>query len=372
MIATQPATRTVPRTKIIVGLSGGVDSSVSALLLKRQGYAVEGLFMKNWEEDDTENYCGAAKDAEDARRVCDDLGILLNTVNLSADYWENVFTHFLNEYRGGHTPNPDILCNREIKFKAFLTHAQSLGADMIAMGHYARVSRQDGHLYLRKGFDDNKDQSYFLHALDQEQLGRSLFPIGEFRKAAVRKLAAEAGLVTHNKKDSTGICFIGERRFKPFLMRFLPVEPGDIQTPGGKIVGQHDGLMYYTLGQRKGLGIGGRREGNGEPWYVVAKDLKNNVLIVAQGHDHPLLYRQHLVASALHWIVNAPSELPFRCKAKTRYRQPDQDCTITSLDNAQCHVKFDRPQRAMTPGQSVVFYQGDVCLGGGPIAKTAT
>ena len=370
MVATQIAPTTLACSKVIIGLSGGVDSSVSAMLLKQQGYTVEGLFMKNWEEDDTEYFCAAAEDVQDAKRVCDDLDIPLHTVNLSTDYWKNVFMHFLNEYRCGRTPNPDILCNREIKFKAFLEHALSLGADMIAMGHYARVRSADDRFQLLKGSDSNKDQSYFLYALGQKQLKHSLFPIGEMRKPAVRKLAADAGLVTHDKKDSTGICFIGERHFKTFLMRYLPAQPGEIQTPEGKTIGHHDGVMYYTLGQRKGLGIGGRTDARSKPWYVVAKDLEKNVLVAVQGNDHPLLFSHRLVASGLHWILSPPPELPFKCKLKTRYRQPDQDCTITSLDNDRCHVDFDRPQRAVTPGQSVVFYQGDTCLGGGTIDKT--
>ncbi len=359
------------RKFVIVGISGGVDSSVAALLLKQQGYRVEGLFMKNWEEDDSEEYCSAAADLADARAVCDRLGIPLHTINFSAEYWERVFSHFLAEYSAGRTPNPDILCNKEIKFRAFLDHALTLGADAIATGHYARV-RQDTHgrFQLLKGLDPDKDQSYFLYTLQQDQLAHALFPVGELRKSEVRQLARDHGLVTHDKKDSTGICFIGERRFKEFLSRFLPARPGEMRTPEGELIGRHDGLMYYTLGQRQGLGIGGRRDGSDEPWYVVGKEIEHNTLLVAQGHDHPRLFCEGLLAGQLHWTAGQSPALPCDCSAKVRYRQSDQSCTITALQGEHCRVEFGQAQRAVTPGQSVVFYHGEICLGGGIIERT--
>jgi len=353
--------------KIIVGISGGVDSSVVALLLKQQGYDVEALFMKNWEEDDDDNYCSAAEDLKDAQAVCDILDIPLHTVNFSTEYWENVFAHCLTEYQAGRTPNPDIWCNREIKFKVFLEYALNLGATAIATGHYARITNNNGNYLLLKGLDPKKDQSYFLYTLGQQQLARSLFPIGEIEKTTVRNLAAQANLITQAKKDSTGICFIGERPFKEFLSRFLPAQPGNIETPDGHILGQHDGLMYYTLGQRQGLNIGGQANGNGQAWYVVAKDITNNILIVGQGHDHPLLFINSLTANQIHWISGIAPQIPFQCRAKTRYRQADQDCIITNLDTDTCQVSFKQAQRAVTPGQSIVFYHGDECLGGGII-----
>jgi tRNA-specific 2-thiouridylase len=353
--------------KIIVGMSGGVDSSVAALLLKQQGYDVHGLFMKNWEEDDSENYCSAAEDVRDAQAVCDSLDIPLHTVNFASEYWDNVFAYCLQQYKAGYTPNPDILCNREIKFKVFLEHAINLGGEAIATGHYVRVSNRNGQYQLLKGVDTNKDQSYFLYTLGQKQLAQSRFPIGELQKPKVRELATQANLATQTKKDSTGICFIGERPFKEFLSRYLPAQPGEIQTPEGKTLGQHDGLMYYTLGQRKGLKIGGQAGSNGKAWYIVAKDIPNNRLIVGQGHNHPLLFNQTLKAKELHWISGTAPMAPFSCKAKTRYRQPDQACTITSLDNTNCEVHFAEPQWAITPGQSIVFYQEKKCLGGGII-----
>jgi tRNA-specific 2-thiouridylase len=356
-----------PRERIVIGLSGGVDSAVAAHLLQQQGYEVVGLFMKNWDEDDDAEYCSAAVDLTDAQAVCDKLGIPLHTRNFAAEYWERVFSYFLDEYRAGRTPNPDVLCNKEIKFKTFLEHALALGAGHIATGHYARVELRDGFYWLLKAHDANKDQTYFLHALGQHQLEKSLFPLGEITKPEVRRLAAQLGLPNHDKKDSTGICFIGERKFKDFLSRFLPAQPGEIHTPEGRVIGRHDGLMYYTLGQRQGLGIGGEKDGSGEAWYVVGKNLERNVLLVAQGHDHPLLFRPDLRAAKLNWIAEPPREIPFRCAAKTRYRQPDQDCVITALDGDTCEVRFDQPQRAVTPGQSVVFYRGDECLGGGVI-----
>ncbi|MEK8016514.1 MAG: tRNA 2-thiouridine(34) synthase MnmA [Candidatus Parabeggiatoa sp.] len=353
--------------KIIVGLSGGVDSSVVALLLKKQGYDVEGLFMKNWEEDDTENYCSAAEDLRDAQAVCDVLDIPLHTVNFATEYWDNVFAHCLQEYQAGRTPNPDILCNREIKFKVFLEHALRLGGTAIATGHYVRLSEAENHYALLKGIDPNKDQSYFLYTLAQSQLAHSRFPIGELHKSAVRELAAQAGLATQSKKDSTGICFIGERPFKAFLNRFIPAQPGPIETPEGECLGEHDGVMFYTLGQRQGLKIGGLAGGSGEPWYVVAKDIPNNRLIVGQGHNHPLLFSSDLSAQQLHWISGVTPPIPYACRAKTRYRQMDEACVITELEQESCQVHFTQPQRAVTPGQSIVFYQGEECLGGGII-----
>lgn len=355
---------------VIVGMSGGVDSSVSALLLKQQGYRVEGLFMKNWDEDDGTEYCTAKADLADAQMVCDRIGIKLHTANFAAEYWDNVFEHFLAEYQAGRTPNPDILCNREIKFKVFMEYARMLGGEYIATGHYVRRADRDGQTYLLKGLDPNKDQSYFLHAVGEAEFAKSLFPVGELEKPEVRKIAEQHNLITHNKKDSTGICFIGERRFKDFLQQYLPAQPGEIQTPDGKVIGTHTGLMYHTIGQRQGLGIGGVKGANEEPWFVARKDLDRNVLIVVQGTDHPLLYTNHLVAQQTHWINTAAPAPTFRCTAKTRYRQPDQACEVRLLGNNQLDVIFFEPQRAVTPGQSVVFYQDDVCLGGAVIQMT--
>ncbi len=353
---------------VIVGMSGGVDSSVSALLLQRQGYRVEGLFMKNWDEDDGTEYCTAREDLADAEQVCRRLGIPLHTANFAAEYWDNVFEHFLAEYSAGRTPNPDILCNREIKFKVFLEYAEMLGADLIATGHYVRRQDRDDRTLLLKGLDPNKDQSYFLHAVDEAAFAKSLFPLGELEKGEVRRIAAEEGLATHDKKDSTGICFIGERRFKDFLEQYLPAQPGVIETPEGEVLGEHAGLMFYTLGQRQGLGIGGV-SGSGEaPWYVADKDLERNVLIAVQGDEHPLLYSDALLAREVHWINGDPPGDEFRCTAKTRYRQPDQDCTVIREGDGW-RVIFDRRQRAVTPGQSVVFYRDAICLGGGVIAR---
>jgi len=355
---------------IIVGMSGGVDSSVAAYWLREQGYAVSGLFMKNWEEDDSNGHCAAATDLRDAQAVCQRLGIPLHTVNFACEYWEQVFTHFLAEYRAGRTPNPDVLCNREIKFKVFLEHAQSLGAQAIATGHYAQIAKDANGAYtLLKGADPGKDQSYFLYMLNQAQLALSYFPIGHLPKSQVRAIAAAQGLATCAKKDSTGICFIGERHFKTFLRQYLPAQPGAMVTPQGQEVGQHDGLMYYTVGQRQGLGIGGGAgDNNGQPWYVADKDIAHNRLIVVQGHDHPLLYRQTLVAEALTWVSGFAPSLPLCCSAKTRYRQADQACTLHSLGENSAQVVFDQAQWAVTPGQSVVFYDGPCCLGGGIIA----
>jgi tRNA-specific 2-thiouridylase len=357
---------------IIVGMSGGVDSSVAALLLKEQGHHVEGVFMKNWEEDDTDTYCPASVDMADAQAVCDQLQIELHRINFSAEYWETVFSHFLQEYRAGRTPNPDILCNKEIKFKAFLHYAKQRGADYIATGHYVRCESQDNQFYLLKGLDDQKDQSYFLYTLMQEPLSQSLFPIGHLEKHTVRELAKKAGFKNHVKKDSTGICFIGERKFKTFLNEYLPAQPGRIETIDGQPIGTHDGLMFYTIGQRQGLKIGGQKNTTEAPWYVIAKNIAENTLVVAQGQDHPQLYANKLIANQVHWINGPPNTFPRRITAKTRYRQSDQACIITVYDNDQYHLLFDQPQRAITPGQSVVFYQDDICLGGGIIVKADT
>ncbi|MCP3665163.1 MAG: tRNA 2-thiouridine(34) synthase MnmA [Gammaproteobacteria bacterium] len=355
------------RAKVIVGLSGGVDSAVAALLLKEQGYRVEGLFMKNWEEDDSAEYCAAAEDLNDARAVADCLDIPLHSINFSGEYWDRVFEYFLAEYRLGRTPNPDVLCNREIKFKAFLDHALDRGASLIATGHYARVTKTDNQAAMLRAFDENKDQTYFLYMLGQYQLQYSLFPLGELQKQTVRELATEAGFPNHKKKDSTGICFIGERKFTDFLSQYIPANPGPMKTPAGEEIGQHQGLMYYTLGQRKGLGIGGRNNADDEPWFAVEKDIPNNTLIVAQGHNHPLLMKQGLTASQLHWVSGQAPSLPLRCEARFRHRQPLQWCTLSSDHSEMIRLEFEQPQRAVTPGQSVVFYDQQRCLGGGII-----
>lgn len=368
------------KTRVIVGMSGGVDSSVSAVLLQKAGFQVEGLFMKNWEEDDGTEYCTAMEDLADAQAVCDKIGITLHTANFAMEYWDRVFEHFLAEYQAGRTPNPDILCNKEIKFKAFLDYAVTLGADYIATGHYTRRSvnyqREDGLevAHLMRGLDNNKDQSYFLHAVGGDKIAKTLFPVGELEKPEVRKIAEEHDLATAKKKDSTGICFIGERRFKDFLQQYLPAKPGNIVTDDGITIGKHDGLMYYTLGQRGGIGIGGVKDRPEEPWFVLQKDLENNQLIVGQGHENPLLMSQSLTAYKLDWVERVAPPAIFspeglKCMAKTRYRQPDQSCTVfvDSEDASRINVVFDEPQRAVTPGQSAVFYIDEVCLGGGVI-----
>lgn len=357
---------------IVVGMSGGVDSSVTALLLLEQGYDVIGLFMKNWEEDDGTEYCTAMQDLADAQQVCDKLGIVLKTVNFSAEYWDDVFETFLAEFKAGRTPNPDILCNKYVKFKAFLDYAQQdLGADKIATGHYARVNKVNNEYFLLKGLDPDKEQSYFLYTLKQQELAHTLFPIGHLHKSEIRTLAKQAGFANARKKDSTGICFIGERKFREFLQRYLPAQPGEMQTPEGDVIGKHQGLMYYTMGQRQGLGIGGVKGAPDEPWYVLEKDLINNVLIVGQGHDHALMLHNTLEAGQLDWCSNRPLTESINCAAKTRYRQVDQSCSVEPLTNNRIKVVFDEPQRAITPGQSVVFYQGEICLGGGIIDSRA-
>jgi tRNA-specific 2-thiouridylase len=360
------------KTKVIVGMSGGVDSSVTALLLKQQGYVVEGLFMKNWDEDDGTEYCTAQQDMSDAQSVADMLKIPLHSVNFASEYWDDVFQIFLQEYKSGRTPNPDILCNKEIKFKVFLDYAELLGGDYIATGHYARTSTKNGRTYLLKGIDDSKDQSYFLHAVNEAAFSRTLFPIGEMKKTEVRKIAEEYGLITAKKKDSTGICFIGERRFKDFLEQYLPGQPGNIESSDGDIIGQHSGLMYYTLGQRQGLGVGGLKTSDDNPWYVSGKDLSRNTLIAVQGGSHPLLFSDSLKVSELHWINGLPEEIikneniNFSCQAKTRYRQDDQQCQVIKTEGGYL-MKFNTPQRSLTPGQSVVLYRDSICLGGGVI-----
>ena len=353
--------------KIVVGLSGGVDSAVAALLAKRAGHEVVGLFMKNWEDDDNDEYCSTREDLVDAVSVAETLGIEVEAVNFAAEYRDRVFASFLAEYKAGRTPNPDVLCNAEIKFRAFLDHAVALGAERIATGHYARVEERDGSLVLLKGTDPGKDQSYFLHRLNQAQLARTLFPVGHLLKSEVRRLAREAGLPNHAKRDSTGICFIGERPFREFLSRYLPRAPGPMVTPAGERLGEHEGLMYYTLGQRQGLGIGGRRESAGDPWYVAGKDMATNTLTVVQGHDHALLLRKSLAAADASWVSGAPPASRDGLGAKTRYRQADCACALKEASATGFELDFAAPQWAVTPGQSAVLYRGEVCLGGGVI-----
>ncbi|KQZ77612.1 tRNA-specific 2-thiouridylase [Rhodanobacter sp. Root561] len=355
--------------KVMLGISGGVDSSVAALLLQQAGYEVEGLFMQNWEEDERSGPCTTDADRKDAVAVCGRLGIPFHARNFAGEYWDGVFEHFLAEYRAGRTPNPDVLCNREIKFKTFLDEAHALGAEKIATGHYARVDCVDGRYRLLRAVDTAKDQSYFLHALGQQQLAATLFPLGGLQKPRVRELAREAHLPTHAKKDSTGICFIGERDFRGFLSQYIPARPGEMRSPDGELIGEHDGVMYYTLGQRNGLGIGGRHGAASEPWYVVGKDVAANVLYVAQGGENRWLHSRRLRSEAPTWVDGHPPADEFRCTARTRYRQADQACTV-SVTATGLDIHFDDAQRAVTPGQSVVLYDGEVCLGGAVIAAT--
>jgi tRNA-specific 2-thiouridylase len=361
------------KERVVIGMSGGVDSSVAAWLLKSQGFDVVGLFMKNWEDDDTDEYCTSRADLVDAASVADVIGIELEAVNFAADYRERVFAHFLREYEAGRTPNPDVLCNSEIKFRAFLDHARTLGADRIATGHYARVRLAGARVELRKATDATKDQSYFLHRLTQEQLAPVLFPLGEIAKRDVRAIAKREGIPTWAKKDSTGICFIGERPFRDFLAKYLPRTPGPIETPDGRVVGRHDGLAYYTLGQRQGLRVGGTRDGSALPWFVAGKVGARNALVVVQGHDHALLYRREVDAQEMHWIAGAaPAAMMLAdLGAKTRYRMPDAECRVELCDGNRARATFGEPQWAPTPGQYLVLYDGDVCLGGGVITTTA-
>lgn len=357
--------------RVVVGMSGGVDSSATALKLKREGYDVVGIFMKNWDDTDENGVCTATEDYKDVQAVANQIGIPYYSVNFEKEYWNKVFEYFLDEYKKGRTPNPDVICNKEIKFKAFLDYAMDLGADYVATGHYARVERNDnGTVHMLRGVDSNKDQTYFLNQLSQDQLQRVMFPLGEMEKPNVRQLAEEAGLKTADKKDSTGICFIGERDFKEFLMNYLPAQPGEMQTLDGDVVNTHDGLMYYTIGQRQGLGIGGSKEYGNEPWFVIGKDLERNVLLVGQGFHHEHLYATHLEASDFSFTVKAPAEAEFRCTAKFRYRTDDVPVTIKMNDDrTEAIVEFDEPQRAITPGQAIVLYDGEECLGGGTIDR---
>jgi tRNA-specific 2-thiouridylase len=356
--------------KVIVGISGGVDSSVCAWLLKQQGYEVEGLFMKNWEQDDKDAHCSAALDLADAQAVCQQLNIPLHTVNFAEDYWNNVFTYFLEAYQKGRTPNPDILCNKEIKFKLFFQYALQLGADFIATGHYARTKQIDGQFKLIKAKDREKDQTYFLHAINPNILSQVLFPIGDYLKSEVRQIAKDQHLITHDKKDSTGICFIGEKRFRSFLKEYLLAKPGEIIDTFGKSIGKHDGLMYYTIGQRQGLNIGGQKNAEEKPWYVVEKKINTNQLVVAQGTHHPLLYSQGLICQGINWLDNQSANLPLTCYSRIRHRQPEQGCLLSPPDVKGSHVvMFTEPQRAVSPGQYIVFYQQNVCIGGAEIEE---
>jgi tRNA-specific 2-thiouridylase len=358
--------------KIMVAMSGGVDSSVSALLLKNQGLDIAGMFMKNWEEDDRFGVCAAAEDAADARAVAESMGLQFHARNFASEYWENVFEEFLSEYRAGRTPNPDILCNREIKFKTFLEHAEQLGADTIATGHYVRSDEKDGKHRLLRGLDHNKDQSYFLYAVGHRQLARTHFPVGELEKPRVRELAEQAGFDVFDKKDSTGICFIGERNFTSFLSEYIPAQPGEIRTTDEQLIGEHQGLMFHTLGQRQGLGIGGVKGFPESPWYVLHKDLDNNVLYVGQGHQHPWMLSDRLDASQLAWVSGVAPKAGSELTAKVRYRQPDQSVRVEQISADGMQLKFQQAQRAVTPGQSVVLYDGDECLGGGIIESMNT
>jgi tRNA-specific 2-thiouridylase len=351
---------------VVVGMSGGVDSSVSAVLLKEQGYRVIGMFMKNWEEKDEDGICRSSYDFDDVRKVCDQIDIPYYGINFVQDYRDQVFQQFIEDLNKGLTPNPDILCNREIKFKVFLKKAIEMGADFLATGHYCQNIGINGSPTLQKGVDANKDQTYFLYTITQDILTKVLFPIGNLEKNEVRQIARKHGLATSEKKDSTGICFIGERNFRSFVSNYIPMHPGNFETLQGKIVGKHSGTAFYTLGQRKGLGIGGP----GEAWFVVAKDMERNVVFVEQGSDHPALYCENLLATDLTWVGPPPLSFPFSCNSKVRYRQTDQPCTIQKIENGKAYITFLEPQRAVTPGQSIVFYQGPVCLGGG-IIRTA-
>lgn len=352
---------------VMVGLSGGVDSAVAAMLLQRQGYEVRALFMKNWEEDDSAQYCAAEEDLAAAGQIAGKLAIPLDAINFSTEYWERVFTHFLNELKAGHTPNPDILCNQEIKFRAFLDYALAQGADKIATGHYACLQPGAGGVTLRRAADANKDQTYFLHQVSPEALTKTLFPLCRYKKSAVRQMAKDAGFSNFDRKDSTGICFIGERRFDDFIAKYIPNAPGPIRHVDGDIVGEHRGLTFYTIGQRKGLGIGGRSNADETPWFVVDKLIDSNTLLVVQGNEHPALYAHGLYAQNLHWIAREPPATPYRCTAKTRHRQTDQACTVEHAEADLLRVTFDQPIRAVAPGQYVVFYSDQLCLGGGVI-----
>ena len=349
--------------RVVVGMSGGVDSSVAALLLKQAGYEVIGVFMKNWDDTDENGVCTATEDYEDVIRVCNEIGIPYYSVNFEKEYWNKVFTYFLDEYSSGRTPNPDIMCNKEIKFKAFLNYALSIGADYVATGHYAQLDKQDNYVELRRGADPNKDQTYFLNQLSEDVLKKIIFPIGHLQKSEVRHIAKICNLSTATKKDSTGICFIGERNFKQFLSEYLPAQHGYMKTLTNEIIGEHDGLMYYTIGQRHGLGIGGE----GEPWFVVGKNVSENILYVAQGEGNSHLYSDGLIASNVNWINSKNIKTSFACTAKFRYRQKDSKVFVKILENETVHVNFVNSERAITPGQAVVFYDGDICLGGGTI-----
>lgn len=357
------------KIRVVVGMSGGVDSSVTALLLKEQGYDVVGVFMKNWDDTDENGVCTATEDYKDVAKVANQIGVPYYSVNFEKEYWDRVFEYFLAEYRLGRTPNPDVMCNKEIKFKAFLDYAMQLGADYVATGHYAQIKRdEDGTVHMLRGVDNNKDQTYFLSQLSQEQLAKTMFPLGHMEKSEVREIAKKAKLATAQKKDSTGVCFIGEKNFKEFLGKYLPAQPGKMVTLDGQVKGDHAGLMYYTIGQRQGLGIGGGQGDNSEPWFVVGKELETNTLLVGQGFHHEHLYATSLEASEVHFTVDTPMPKEFKCTAKFRYRQQDTGVTvILNDDQTKATVIFDEPVRAITPGQAVVFYNGDECLGGGLI-----